>query len=153
MRTSTFALIACSLLLGCTEREPAVKSVDDYKADAMAAVAAWDAATAKEAIGDDSVVFVDVREADEIAKLGMIEGAVPIPRGVLEFSIDPKSAYHKDIFSSGKKVVFYCATGGRSMLAAKLAKDMGVADPVYLEGGFKAWAEADGARTPPTVTE
>jgi rhodanese-related sulfurtransferase len=53
-----------------------------------------------------------------------------------------------DIFSSGKKLIFYCETGGRSLLAAKLALDMGVEDAVYLDGGFKAWAEADGATTP-----
>jgi rhodanese-related sulfurtransferase len=50
----------------------------------------------------------------------------------------------RDEFSSGKTLIFYRATGGRSMLAAKLAKDMGVADPVYLEGGFSAWSAANG---------
>ena len=49
---------------------------------------------------------------------------------------------------SRKPITFYCATGGRSLLAAKLAVDMGVPDPVTLEGGFKAWVEADGATTP-----
>ncbi len=43
-----------------------------------------------------------------------------------------------DIFHSGKKVIFYCESGGRSLLAAKLAMDMGVRDPVYLEGGYTA---------------
>jgi len=50
-----------------------------------------------------------------------------------------------DIFSSGKQIIFYCETGGRSLLAAKLASDMGVPDPVYLDGGFRAWAEANDA--------
>ncbi len=53
-----------------------------------------------------------------------------------------------NIFSSGKKLIFYCETGGRSLLAAKLARDMGVSDPVYLEGGFTAWVEAGGVTTP-----
>jgi rhodanese-related sulfurtransferase len=118
------------------------KSVDDLKAEAAAVVNAINIDDARPLIGDDSVVFVDVREGDEIESSGKIDGAVHVPRGVLEFYIDPNSPMHMDIFSSGKKVIFYCATGGRSLLAAKAAKDMGVKDPVYLDGGFKAWSVA-----------
>ena len=122
----------------------AVKTLEDYKAEAAAAVEAVTVQDMLQRTGDDTVVFIDVREGDELERLGKIDGAVHIPRGVLEFSIDADSARHREEFSSGKKLVFYCATGGRSMLAAKLASDMGVADPVYLEGGFKAWSEANG---------
>ena len=100
-----------------------------------------------ELVSDDSVIFVDVREGEEIARLGKIEGAVHVPRGVLEFYIDPYSSLHMELFSSGKKLIFYCETGGRSSLAAKLAMDMGVPDAVHLEGGFKAWEETGGATT------
>jgi len=119
-----------------------IKSVDDLKAEAAAVVDAISVDDSKQLLETDSAVFVDVREGDEIERLGQIEGAVHVPRGVLEFYIDPKSSMHMDIFSSGKKVIFYCATGGRSLLAAKIARDMGVKDPVYLDGGFKAWSEA-----------
>jgi rhodanese-related sulfurtransferase len=101
-----------------------------------------------ELVGDDSVIFVDVREGEEIARLGKIEGAVHVPRGVLEFYIDPNSSLHMELFSSGKKLIFYCETGGRSLLAAKVAMDMGVTDAVHLEGGYKAWVEAGGVTTP-----
>jgi len=100
-----------------------------------------------ELVSDDSVIFVDVLEGEEIARLGKIEGAVHVPRGVLEFYIDPYSSLHMELFSSGKKLIFYCETGGRSSLAAKLALDMGVPDAVHLEGGFKAWVETGGATT------
>ena len=89
-----------------------------------------------ELVSGDSVIFVDVREGEEIARLGKIEGAVHVPRGVLEFYIDPYSSLHMELFSSGKKLIFYCETGGRSSLAAKLAMDM--PDAVHLKGGFKA---------------
>ena len=130
-----------------------MKGVDDYTAEAKAAVVSYDVRNAIELVDDDSVIFVDVREGEEIAKNGRIKGAVHVPRGVLEFYIDPKSSKHMETFSSGKQVIFYCATGGRSLLAAKLARDMGVPDPVYLAGGFKAWGEAGGAIVPSTVTE
>lgn len=148
MRTSRLALIAFSVLLACTDEHRTVKGVDDYKAEAVAAVIASDVPSSKELVGDDSVIFVDVREGEELARHGKIAGAVHVPRGVLEFYIDPKSSLHMDIFSSGKKLIFYCETGGRSLLAAKLARDMGVSDPVYLEGGFTAWVEAGGVTTP-----
>ena len=147
MRTSKLAFIALSALLGCTEEDRTVKGVDDYKADAAAAVVAYDVPMSMELVGDDSVIFIDVREGEEIARHGKIEGAVHVPRGVLEFYIDPKSSLHMELFSSGKKLIFYCETGGRSLLAAKLAMDMGVTDAVHLEGGFKAWVETGGATT------
>lgn len=131
-----------------SRRVASAKSVDDFKSEALAVVDAYTVQESIELVGDDSVVFVDVREGDELVEHGKIEGAVHVPRGVLEFYIDPKSSLHMDIFSSGKKLIFYCASGGRSMLAAKLALDMGVPDAVYLEGGFRAWAEADGETSP-----
>ncbi len=148
MRTSKLAFVALSVLLGCTEEDRTVKSVDNYKAEAAAAVVAYDVPMSMELVGDDSVIFVDVREVEEIARHGKIEGAVHVPRGVLEFYIDPQSSLHMELFSSGKKLIFYCETGGRSLLAAKLAMDMGVTDAVHLEGGYKAWVEAGGVTTP-----
>lgn len=135
------------VLCGSVCSAQAIKSVDDYKAEAEAAVSSIDVVDAKKMIGDDSVVFIDVREGDELDRLGEIKGSVHVPRGVLEFYIDPKSSMHMDVFSSDKQLVFYCATGGRSLLAAKVAKDMGVRDPLYLEGGYKAWKEGTERQT------
>ena len=141
-------LIACSFILSCSAKDTSLKSVADYKAEATAVVMAMDAESSLQLVNDDSVVFVDVREAGELAEKGKIEGAVHIPRGVLEFYIDPVSGMHNEIFSGDKKVVFYCATGGRSVLAAKLAMDMGVKNAAHLEGGFAAWENAGGATEP-----
>ena len=145
MRNILVISIVCVALVACSHQETKSKSVDDYKAAALAVAGSTDVATAMKIIGDDDVVFVDVREAAEIAKNGKISGAVHIPRGVLEFRIDPTSSMHNDVFSSGKKIIFYCASGGRSMLAAGVAAEMGLPNPVFLEGGFKAWEKAGGA--------
>ena len=151
MRTMPIVFIALTVLAGCAVQDVNVKSVDYFEAEALAAITSYDAATAQNLLGDDSVIFVDVREPAELAANGKIPGSVHIPRGVLEYSIDPGHPRHNNIFSSGKTVVFYCAGGGRSVLATKLAKDMGVSNPVNLEGGFSAWSKAGGIIDPPTV--
>ena len=151
MPLSAILIIAVCGSVACTEQNQTPKSVDDYKAEATTLVKSYDVERALNLVDNAAVVFVDVREGNEISEKGTITNAVHIPRGVLEFYIDPKSSMHDEIFSSGKQIVFYCATGGRSLLAAKLASDMGVINPVYLDGGFEAWSEAGGpAITPPT---
>jgi rhodanese-related sulfurtransferase len=63
---------------------------------------------------------------------------------MLEFALDPTMPYHNPVFSSGKKVVFYCASGGRSALSADTAQSMGLESVSHIGGGFKAWKEANG---------
>ena len=96
------------------------------------------------AAGDD-VVLVDLRDSAEIERDGWIAGAYHLPRGMLEFVIDPASPYHDPLFGSGKSFLFYCASGGRSALAAKTAQDMGLVGVSHLGGGIKAWQEAGGS--------
>lgn len=90
-----------------------------------------------------NAVFIDVRERAEHAA-GAIAGAQSVPRGFLEFIADPASPMHNPALSSGKTLVVYCASGGRSALATKTLQDMGVANTVNLVGGFQAWSEAGG---------
>ena len=63
MQTSKLSLITISVLLGCTEQDQTVKGVDDYKAEALAVVVAYDVPNSLEFVGDDSVVFVDVHHS------------------------------------------------------------------------------------------
>ncbi len=93
---------------------------------------------------DERYVFVDVREAQEISKLGLIPGAFTCPRGMLEFLIDPECPAHNKVFAQDKTFVFYCAHGLRSLYAAKLATEMGLHSVINLAGGFAAWKEASG---------
>ena len=98
------------------------------------------------ALTDDAgTIFVDVREKAERADTGGIKGSVSAPRGFLEFIADPDSPMHQAALASGKRLVIYCASGGRSALATKTLMDMGVANVVNLAGGFAAWREANGA--------
>lgn len=95
--------------------------------------------------GRDDVVFVDVRDAIERSQTGQIPGSVHAPRGMLEFFVDPESPMHNEVFSSGKQLIFYCASGGRSCLAAKTVQDMGLAPVSHMDGGFAAWMAAGGS--------
>ena len=113
-------------------------------ADANAAVKTWTVADAMAAVGKGDVAFIDIREPDELARDGVIPGAEAAPRGMLEFYADPESPYHKPVFSSGKTLLLYCASAGRSALAAKTLKDMGLDNVAHVGGGFKAWVAASG---------
>ena len=66
-----------------------------------------------------NMVIVDLRDPREIEREGRIPGAFSCPRGMLEFWIDPESPYAKPIFQQDKTFVFHCASGWRSVLAAK----------------------------------
>ena len=117
------------------------KSAGEMVAEANAAIETMSIEDAKALVGVDDVVFLDVRENAEVAK-GKIPGAVHVSRGLLEFVADPNSPMHKPELSSGKHVVVYCASGGRSALAGKALKDMGVERVTNMLGGFNAWREA-----------
>jgi len=95
-------------------------------------------------VGDADTVFVDIRDPRELERDGMIPGALHAPRGMLEFWVDPESPYHKDIFASGKKFVFYCASGWRSALSTDTLRKMGMDKIAHIGGGFTAWKKAGG---------
>ncbi len=90
----------------------------------------------------DDVLLVDIREIQETVDLGTIPGAVHAPRGMLEFWADPASPYYRDYFDENKRIVVFCAGGGRSAFAAKALIDMGFHDVAHLEAGFNGWKKA-----------
>jgi rhodanese-related sulfurtransferase len=118
------------------------KSAKQLVAEANGQVETWPVERAAGALGRPDVAFVDVREPDEVAREGAVPGAERAPRGFLEFYADPESPNHKAVFSSGKTLVLYCASGGRSALAARTLQEMGVPRVAHVAGGFKAWAAA-----------
>ena len=97
------------------------------------------------AASSPDVVFIDLRDIRELWREGKIPGAVHVPRGMLEFWIDPDSPYHKPLFTEPKRFIFYCNLGWRSALAAHVARIMGLTDVCHLGGGFTAWCQAGGA--------
>ncbi len=122
----------------------------DLVAEADAAVRTLDIEEARALHGSDEVIFIDIRDIREVAKTGKIAGAHHVPRGMLEFWIDPDSPYHKPFFSADKIFIFYCAGGWRSALAAKTAQDMGLQPVAHIQGGMKAWLDAAAPIDPPT---
>lgn len=118
------------------------RSVLELVAEADAAVRIIGIDEALPLQGRDDVLFVDVRDVREVARTGRITGARHVPRGMLEFWIDPASPYHKPIFAEDKRFVLYCGSGWRSALATKVAQDMGLAPVCHIDGGYTAWKNA-----------
>ena len=121
-----------------------MKSAKELVSQANSRVKAIAAQDAIAALKDPDIVFVDLRDSSELQRDGKIPGAVHVNRGMLEFTLDPTLPYHNPVFSSGKKFLFYCASGGRSALAADTAQSMGLQNVSQLGGGFKGWKEANG---------
>ena len=109
---------------------------------AMAEVKTYSVAQAREKVGDSSVQMVDIRDIRELAN-GTITGALHAPRGMLEFWVDPASAYHKPVFADeSREYVLFCGLGWRSALAAKALQDMGMRNVAHIEGGWTEWVKA-----------
>jgi rhodanese-related sulfurtransferase len=120
------------------------KSAKELVKTAISKVPAISVEDAIALVGSPEHVFVDLRDGTEQTKSGVIEGAVTSSRGMMEFHIDPESPLHKPEFNQDKTYVFYCASGGRSAMAAIVAMDMGLSPVVNLSGGVSAWKKAGG---------
>ncbi len=96
------------------------------------------------AIASGDTLLIDLREIQELLELGTIPGAKHVPRGMLEFWADPASPYFRDYFAENKKMILFCAGGGRSVYATLALKDMGYGDVGHLEVGFNGWKQAGG---------
>ena len=108
--------------------EEANKSIETLKAEDV-----------KKLAENKEITLIDVRDIREIWKEGTIENSKHIPRGMLEFWLDPESTYYqankvKDI----KKIVLFCALGWRSALATKSLVDMGFKNVAHVKGGFES---------------
>jgi rhodanese-related sulfurtransferase len=118
-------------------------------AEANAAVRTLNVAEARDLLGREDVLFVDLRDPRELDREGRIAGAFHCPRGMLEFWVDPASPYAKPQFQQDKTFVFFCAGGLRSALAAHTAQRMGLAPVAHIDGGFSAWKKAGAPYEPP----
>ena len=93
-------------------------------------------------VGEDDVVFVDIRDIRELQREGKVPEAFHATRGMIEFWIDPDSPYFKPLFAESKRFVFYCQSGWRSALATQTVQRMGLENVAHIGGGFRAWKEA-----------
>jgi rhodanese-related sulfurtransferase len=103
--------------------------------------------TADEALklsNEDTCTLIDIREKGELDKMGRVENSNHIPRGMLEFWLDPEGPYFKSgKFDMNKEMVLFCAGGLRSALAAKSLKEMGFEKVSHIDGGFEAISQSD----------
>lgn len=98
----------------------------------------------QEMADNPDLLLIDIREIQELVDLGTIPGAIHVPRGMMEFWASPTSPYYRDYFQPDKRIVAFCAGGGRSVLAARDLKAMGFNNVAQLETGFGGWAKAGG---------
>ena len=120
-----------------------IKSSQVLVEEAKKSIETLSSEDAKELYDQGEITLIDVRDIREIWKEGTIENSKHIPRGMLEFWLDPQSSYYnsnkiKDV----KKMVLFCALGFRSALAAKSLVDMGFKNVAHVEGGFDALKNA-----------
>ena len=97
----------------------------------------------KSLVEKNEITLIDVRDIRELWRDGTIENSKHIPRGMLEFWLDPNSSYFKENkIQDTKKMVFFCAMGFRSALATKTLVDMGFKNVANASGGFHALKNA-----------
>ena len=88
--------------------------------------------------------LIDIREKGELDNTGRVENSNHIPRGMLEFWLDPESPYFKNSkLDMSKEMVLFCAGGLRSALAAKALKEMGFEKVSHIDGGFEAISQSN----------
>ena len=116
-----------------------IKSSQTLVEEAQKSIETLSSSEVKTLYDNKEITLIDVRDIRELWKEGTIENSKHIPRGMLEFWLDPESTYYqsnkiKDI----KKIVLFCALGWRSALAAKSLVDMGYTNVAHVNGGFDA---------------
>ena len=108
--------------------EEANKNIETLSADEV-----------KKLVEKNEITLIDVRDIRELWRDGTIENSIHIPRGMLEFWLDPNSSYYQEHkIKDLKKMVFFCALGFRSALATKTLVDMGFKNVANAKGGFDA---------------
>jgi len=118
-------------------------SAAEMVAAARARIEEVETAVAIKMVDDPKVLIVDIRDIRERQKSGYIPGSFHAPRGMIEFWVDPKSPYFKEVFGENKKFVFHCASGWRSALTVAMLQDMGF-DAAHLKEGFSTWEKQGG---------
>jgi len=116
-----------------------IKSSQVLVEEAIKQIKTLNAQEVKNLSKNDEITLIDIRDIRELWKEGTVKGAIHIPRGMLEFWLDPESSYYKEKkIGELKKLVLFCALGMRSALATKSLKDMGFKNVAHVEGGFDA---------------
>ena len=117
----------------------AIKSSQTLVSEALKEIKTISTDEAHTLTKDKQCNLIDIRDIRELQKEGQVEGANHIPRGMLQFWLDPESVYFKDgKLDLNKEMFLFCAGGLRSALAAKSLKEMGFEKVSHIDGGFGA---------------
>ncbi len=114
-----------------------IKSSKTLVAEALSEIKTISPEEALTLVNENKCNLIDIRDIRELEREGRVENSNHIPRGMLEFWLDPDSQYFKDgKLDMNKEMVLFCAGGMRSALAAKTLKDMGFEKVSHIDGGF-----------------
>ena len=121
-----------------------IKSSQTLVSEALNEVKTISAGEALKLSNEDKCTLIDIREKGELDKTGRVKNSNHIPRGMLEFWLDPEGPYFKSgKIDMNKEMVLFCAGGLRSALAAKSLKEMGFEKVSHIDGGFAAISQSD----------
>jgi rhodanese-related sulfurtransferase len=121
-----------------------IKSSQTLVSEALSGIKTITADEALKLSNEDKCTLIDIREKGELDKTGRIENSNHIPRGMLEFWLDPDGPYFKSgKIDMNKEMVLFCAGGFRSALAAKSLQEMGFEKVSHIDGGFTAITQSD----------
>ncbi len=116
-----------------------IKSSQTLVSEALKQIKTISTNDAYKMVNENQCNLIDIRDIRELEKEGRVENSQHIPRGMLEFWLDPESVYFKEgKLDLNKEMVLFCAGGLRSALAAKSLKDMGFEKVSHIDGGFGA---------------
>ena len=114
-----------------------IKSSQTLVSEALKEIKTVSTEQAHEMFNNNQCNLIDIRDIRELEREGRIDNSLHIPRGMLEFWLDPDSPYFKEgKLDMKKEMVLFCAGGLRSALAAKTLKDMGFEKVSHVDGGF-----------------
>ena len=119
-----------------------IKTIKSLVDEAMQVVTTIEPKEAKTLLELDNHLLIDIRDIRELWKSGTIKGARHIPRGMLEFWLDPESPYFKSDLKVEMVKILYCASNWRSALASKALMEMGFTNVMHVQGGFQALVDA-----------
>jgi rhodanese-related sulfurtransferase len=120
-----------------------LKTIKQLVEEAMQVVVTIKAEEAKKLLQDSTqYLLIDIRDIRELWKSGSIEGAKHIPRGMLEFWLDPESSYFKPDLKPEMNKILFCASNWRSAIASKTLMEMGFDNVMHVEGGFQALVDS-----------
>ena len=121
-----------------------IKSSHTIVAEALSEIKTITPEQALKLSNENKCNLIDIREKGELDKTGRVENSHHIPRGMLEFWLDPESPYFKNgKLDMEKEIVLFCAGGLRSALAAKSLKEMGFENVSHIDGGFASITLSD----------